>query len=220
MSTHRIAICLALALLLTGAGLLHPVSGVGAREFQVASQSYLGGAEMTVSYNASSTATVGSNLTVTAQVTVGNFSGSELYVRDYVLVVTLFCDDRSSNVTAGSQVPTQRFLYPGARWGPFNVTVPVTESDTGLRQGEDANASLTLSLIADIAYSSPGYGISGYTPVSGGGSAWVVVSDPAGASSSPVPTPALSVPVIPSALVGGGLALLALRIAFFRVRRD
>lgn len=213
----RVVVFAALAILLLSASLYHPANAASAKDFEVTSQNYLGQADMTVAYNASATAVVGDNLTVGVEVYVGNFTGSDLYVRDYVLVATLFSDDHSTNASVGSPAPTQRFLYPGARWGPFIVSIPVTAEDTGLSPGQDVNASLTLDLITDVAYSAPGYGIGGYYPVSGEGSAWVEISSPGPVVTAPA---GLGVPVVPTVLVGGGVALLAFRLTLFRAKRD
>jgi hypothetical protein len=101
------------------------------------------------------------------------------------------------------------------------LSIPLTEADTGLSPGRSANASLTLYLITDIYYDSPGYRLSGYSPVFGDGSAFVVVTDPGNSQASTVGgdgdvgrgAPALLLPAI---LVGTGLLLLIIRIAAFR----
>jgi hypothetical protein len=200
--------------------LIQPTSGATfSRQFDVSSQSYLGYDKLTVSYNASATAVVGTNLTVGALVSVDNMTGSELYVRDYVLLVTLFCDDHTVKSSVGSPTPTQRYLYPGARWGPLNVSVPLTEEDTGLSPGQTANASVTLSLITDISYSEPGYGVSGYTPVFGESSTFVLIHDPGSQQSATGGSAGLSLPLLPSLLFGGGVLLLVVRVTAFRTRR-
>jgi hypothetical protein len=196
----------------------HPASGSTlTKQFEVSSQSYLGSDQLTVTYNSTATATVGTNLTVSALVSVDSLTGSEQYVRDYVMLVTLFCNDHATNGSAGSPTPTQRYLYPGARWGPFNVSIPLTEADTGLAPGEGANASVTLSLITDISFSAPGYGLGGYAPVSGDGSTFVQIQDPGALQASPAGAPVF--PFLPSILVVGGVALLAVRLAVFRPRK-
>jgi hypothetical protein len=190
-------------------------------QFHVTSQSYLGYVQFTVSYDTSGTAIVGANLTVSAVVSVDNLTESEDYVRDYVMVATLLCDDHSVNTSVGSPEPIQRFLYQGAEWGPLEFSIPLTEADTGLSPGQSANASVTLNLITDVYYDSPGYRLSGYSPIFGDGSAFVVVSDPGTAQASTVGgeggigrgAPAL---LLPSILVGTGVFLLIVRIAAFR----
>jgi hypothetical protein len=212
--------------LLMSAAFVQPASGQSlSKQFEVTSQSYLGYVQLDASYNASSAAVVGTNLTVSATVSVENLTGSELYVRDYVMLATLLCNDRSVNASAGSPLPTQRYLYQGASWGPFNVSIPLTEANTGLSPGQAANATLTLSLITDIYYDSPGdspvgYSYSGYTPLFGDGITIVQVQDPGGQQAVTAASTGPSVPLLPSILVGTGVLLLLVRVTVFRKRRD
>ena len=199
--------------------LAKPASGeTYAKQFEVTSQSYLGYAQFTVSYNAPASAVVGTNLTVSAVVTVNDLTGAENDVRDYVLLVILFCDNHSVNGSQGSPTPTQRYLYPGAFWGPLNFSIPLTEGDTGLSPGDTANASVTLRLITDISYDSPGYRLSGYAPVFGDGSTFVLVQDPGTAGAASRGAAVQGVPLVPSLLVGCGVVLLAASIGLFRSR--
>lgn len=200
---------------------MQPTSGeTFSKQFEVTSQSYLGYAQLTTSYNVSATAAVGTNLTVSAVVSVDNLTGSEQYVRDYVLLVILLCDDHSVNSSLGSPTPTQRYLYQGARWGPLNFTIPLTQGDTGLSPGQGANASITLRLVTDISYDSPGYRLSGYSPVFGDGSSFVEIQDPGSQQLATTGQPNPALPLLPSLLVGGGLLLLAVRVAVFRKRSE
>src|ERR1035437_4751675 len=136
------------------------------------------------------------------------------------MVVILLCGDHSVNSSVCSPEPTQRYLYQGARWGPFNVSIPLTEEDTGLSLGQTANASLTLRLITDVSYDSPGYRLSGYAPVFGDGAIFVQIHDPGSQQYSNTPAGSIgqNFPLLPSLLVGGGLLLLAARIILFRTR--
>jgi hypothetical protein len=198
---------------------VHPASGVApAGQFEVTSQSYLGYAQFTVTYNASAGATVGTNVTVSAMVSVDNLTGSEQYVRDYVLLVILLCGDHSVNSSLGSPEPTQSYLYQGARWGPLDFSIPLTEEDTGLSPGQSANASITLRLITDVYYDAPGYRLSGYSPIFGDGSTFVIVQDPGGPQAATDGAAGQGFPLIPSLLVGGGVMLLVVRVTVFRAR--
>ena len=199
--------------------LAQPAGGTTyAKQFEVTSQSYLGYAQFTVSYNSSASAAVGTNLTVSAVVTVDSLTGAENDVRDYVLLVILFCNDHSVNSSLGSPTPTERVLYPGARWGPLNYSIPLTDEDTGLSPGQTANASVTLRLITDISYDSPGYRMSGYAPVFGDGSTFVLIHDPGSQQSAQGAAPGKTLPVIPLLLVGCGAALLGVVLTVFRRR--
>jgi len=39
---------------------------------------------------------------------------------------------------------TAPYLYPGATWGPNNVTIPLTAANTGLAKGQTANATVSV----------------------------------------------------------------------------
>jgi hypothetical protein len=188
------------------------------KQFEVTSQSYLGYAQFTVSYNTPASAVVGTNLTVSAVVTVNELTGAENDVRDYVLLVIFFCDNHSVNSSQGSSTPTQRYLYPGASWGPLNFSIPLTEGDTGLSPGDTANASLTLRLITDVSYDSPGYRLSGYAPIFGDGGTFVLIQDPGTPEAASRGAVVQGVPLMPSLLVGCGTVLLAASIGLSRTR--
>jgi hypothetical protein len=171
-----------------------------------------------VSYSAPASAVVGKNLTVSAMVTVNDLTGAENDVRDYVLVVILFCNEHSVNSSQGSPTPTQRYLYPGAFWGPLNFSIPLTEQDTGLSPGDSANASVTLRLITDVSYDSPGYRLSGYAPVFGDGSTFILIQDPGKPEAASRGAVVQGVPLMPSVLVGCGVVLLAASTRLSRSR--
>lgn len=219
IDSSRCLLVATLAMLLMGTALAHPASAESfTRQFEVTSQTYLGDAELTVSYNASAEAVVGGNLTVTAMVSVDNLTGAENYLRDYVLVATLLSDDRSVNTSVGSPTPTQRYLYPGARWGPLNLSIPLTQTDTGLFPGRTVNASLTLSLITDVSYVqyySAVNSVHGYAPVFGDGMASVLVLDPGPQQTTSQGT-GRGVQEIPLLLVAGGAFLTAVCFTVFR----
>ena len=63
--------------MVSSAALAQPAnSATSSKQFQVTSQSYLGYDQFTVSYNASTTGVVGTNLTVSAIVSIDNLTGS------------------------------------------------------------------------------------------------------------------------------------------------
>lgn len=207
--------------MLISASLAHPASGANStKQFEVTSQSYLGYAQFTVSYNSSATAVVGTNLTVSATVLVDNLTGAEEYVRDYVLVAILFCNDHSVNSSVGSPTPTQTYLYPGAHWWGLNFSIPLTKGDTGLSPGQTANASLTLRLITDIEYDSPDYRESGYAPVSGDGSTFVQILAPGTLHAATEMTANQGVEWPQFLVVGAGALILVVSFTAFRRRAE
>lgn len=224
IESSRYLLLATIAILLVGTAFAHPVSAESFnRQFEVNSQTYLGDAQLTVSYNASAEVVVGGNLIVTAMVSVDNLTGAEQYLRDYVLVATLLSDDHSVNSSVGSPTPTQRYLYPGARWGPLNFSIPLTQADTGLSPGQTVNASLTLSLITDVSYFSY-YAAnnqgSGYAPVFGDGGTFVLIRDPATLQTTAQGGPGIHARPLSFLLFGGGALVLAVTFAAFRKPRQ
>ncbi len=64
--------------------------------------------------------------------------------------------------TPSKQVTTQKvqndvILYQGARWGPFNVTLDVNDSQSGLSPGQVANATVFANLVVYEQYDNPAY---------------------------------------------------------------
>ncbi len=62
--------------------------------------------------------------------------------------------------TAGKQVMTQEArnnvtLYQGGRWGPFNMTLDVNDSQAGISSGQVANATVFANLVVYEAYDDP-----------------------------------------------------------------
>ena len=137
---------------------------------------------------------------------VDTLTGLAVYLQNYGLVLTL---------SIGANQPLEKsvrvdgltngtFLYQGARWGPVNMTIPMTTSILGSTPN-GGNASLSLSFDTDVWYIYQGTGAS--YPESGQkliGS--VQIQAPTQSSSFPLLIPALVV-VIAIAIVGFTLAL-------------
>lgn len=64
--------------------------------------------------------------------------------------------------TPTKQVTTQKFendviLYQGSRWGPFNVTLDLNASQTGLSPGQVVDATVFANLVVYEQYDNPVY---------------------------------------------------------------
>lgn len=62
--------------------------------------------------------------------------------------------------TQSKQVATQKAqnnvtLYQGGRWGPFNMTLDINDSQAGLSAGQVANATVFANLVVYEAYDDP-----------------------------------------------------------------
>ncbi len=139
--------------LLTDASVLAAPSTM-AGSTQMSSSTASGGVDSyTVDYSFPSTVQTGSNLTVTVTLLVSKLSGFGEYISNYAIQVMVYVDfAHVLRGTLGSNMSLQGspYLYPGARWGPYNVTIPVTESNTGLAPGHSAEANLTIALQNEV----------------------------------------------------------------------
>jgi hypothetical protein len=138
----------------------------------------VGDTAYTVDYSYPSVAQVGSNLTVALTLHVDSLTGLVEYVFNYALVVEVFVgqDVLNGSIYSGNGAP---FLYPGATWGPNNVTIPLTEDDTGLSPGASANASVTIMLENTLWWGGQ-LSVFHTEPAMQGSAANIVIQNPAG----------------------------------------
>jgi len=136
--------------------LLMPLQGVSAAvqtgTIQLANTLAYGNTAYSVDYSYPSTGQVGSNLTVMVSLHVIALTGLVEYVNQYRLHLSVAVG--TQHVLTGDVASDQNssHLYPGSTWGPFNVTIPMTESNTGLVKGQSANATMTVALQDQIWY--------------------------------------------------------------------
>ncbi len=117
-----------------------------------------GSSYFTVNYQYQSTVSTGSNLVVSLTLHVDSITGQEAYILNYEFVVTVYVDlshvlkAAVGEVNLANNTGQGRVLYPGAHWGPVNVTLPVSSSNTGIPTGQlkNANVSITLNFEAWI----------------------------------------------------------------------
>ncbi len=103
-----------------------------------------GSTSYTVSYSYPATAEVGKNLTLSLTMHVDSLSGLIEYAINYFIVVNVFIGNHHLNATISAPNGAP-FLYPGANWGPNNVTIPLTEDNTGVAKGQSANATVSVT---------------------------------------------------------------------------
>jgi hypothetical protein len=138
--------------------LLVPLQGVNAAgqiasgTIQLSNTLAYGNTAYSVAYSYPSIAQVGTNLTVRVSLHVVALTGLVEYVNQYRLHVSAAVG--TQNVLTGDVASDQNssHLYPGSTWGPFNVTIPLTESNTGLVRGQSANVTMTIALQDQIWY--------------------------------------------------------------------
>jgi hypothetical protein len=141
--------------------LLFEFNGVWAAPAQVSGltqssyKSQYGQTTYSIDYEYPSSVSVGSNLTVQVTEHVVNMSGLEDYLSNYRLVVSVSVDAYhvlQGSVTGSIAGPR---LYPGSRWGPIEIEIPVTEANTGLTRGMSINASVGFSIQDQAWYANP-----------------------------------------------------------------
>jgi hypothetical protein len=108
-------------------------STIESGSFQLASSTLLGSSTYTILYKYSSTVQWGKNLTVSILVEVNQLTGVYLYLFMYGITATVFTSNglaTTESITAGNDVPGD-YVYEGAHWGPFNVSIPISHNALG-----------------------------------------------------------------------------------------
>ncbi len=131
--------------------LLVPVQGIGATvqvssgTTQLGNTLTFGTTAYSVDYSYPVMAEVGSNLTIAVSLHVNSLSGVIEYIGGYGFDVYVYIGTQL--VGKDSIIgPQNAHLYPGGTWGPNNATIPLTEGNTGLAEGQSANATVTVIL--------------------------------------------------------------------------
>ena len=135
-----------------------------------------------VIYSHPSAAEVGTNLTLTITLRVVSFTGLVDYIYNYGITARVFAGTHVLNgsVSAGTN-PV--FLYPGAVWGPNNITIPLTEANTGVAKGSSVNATVSLTL-ADLVYFGGQLGITMNEPPMQGDAGSLLIGNSVSSSTS------------------------------------
>lgn len=110
-----------------------------------------------VLYSYPSVAQVGTNLTIQLTLHVNQFTGIVEYIVGYALEAQIFIGSTalSANVFGPAGFNASSFLYPGAYWGPNNLTIPLTAANTGLAEGQSDNATVRITLRDTVYYGVP-----------------------------------------------------------------
>lgn len=69
-------------------------------------------------------------------------------------ILTMSINTPSATVTT-QKINSTQFLYQGARWGPFNMTIDLSASQVGVSPGGVANATVYANLIVYERYNDP-----------------------------------------------------------------
>lgn len=171
-----------------------------------------GATSYAVLYSYPSVADVGSNLTIQLTLHINQFSGIVEYIVGYALKVEVFVGPNvlSDQVFGPAGFNASSFLYPGAYWGPNNLTIPLTAANTGLAEGQSDNATLRITLRDTVYYGVPVIGYQTEPALEASGGSLLIQN---GVASSTTSTSGGSAPaggqsVIPYALLAAGAVLM------------
>ena len=126
-----------------------PVTGKTQFFFQ---DTYIGNATYTVYYEFPSSLSVGSNFTAQVSLQITGLSGLEEYLTNYELSVVL---GLPSGQGLSQYQSNDSPIFPGAIWGPRNITIPITRNDVILSVGQSANASVTIRMSTTVQVGYP-----------------------------------------------------------------
>jgi len=168
-----------------------------------------GKSTFTVYYHLSQTAPVGTSLVVPVKLYVANLTGLMSFLQDYTVKVTFNLNNGKVIVGQAGVNSTQAAenlgagqLHAGQEWGPANVTIPLTESNTGLAVGQQALGNVSMRVDVDVWFNQP---INFFRPEGNQSNVgYVVVSD--GTPSGPAPN------YVGLVLLGLGVIILAVSV--------
>ena len=110
-----------------------------------------------INYSFPSAVSVDRNFTVTVLLGVDQFTGFKSYLEDYSISVAVHLQNGFLvNNTISAYADSDR-LYQGGRWGPTNFTMSIPARDSGIPQGQQQPANLTIRLSGSVWYDEPVY---------------------------------------------------------------
>jgi len=93
---------------------------------------------------------VSTNMTFFVYVT--ELSGWKIQSQTQILEVTI---NTPTEQVVTEKAQNAETLYQGGRWGPFNMTFDLNDSQIGIRPGESTNATIYADLVVYEAYDNP-----------------------------------------------------------------
>lgn len=181
-----------------------------------------GSTSYVVNYTYPATVQVGTNLTISLTLHVGQFSGLIEYITAYELEVQLFIGAQEQQVTlyGPAGFNSSSFLYPGGIWGPNNATFALTQLNTGLTRGQSANATFSVVLLDTDEIGYPYLTYVTEPPMTGSGGTILVenqvASSTTSTSSAATSGPSAGQAILPYALLASGAVLMAAAVFFPR----
>jgi hypothetical protein len=116
----------------------------------------------TVFYHLPQQAQVGTTLTVPIKLYVDNMTKLMSFLQDYTVTVSLRLSTGKSisgqagvNSTQAAENLGAGQLHAGQEWGPVNITLPLTQTNTGLSTGQEALGNATMRVDVDVWFNQP-----------------------------------------------------------------
>ena len=121
-----------------------------------------GASTMTVFYHLPQQVQVGANFTVPIKLYVDNLTDLMSFLLDYSVQVSLTLSNGkviSGQAGVTSSQTSENLgalqLHAGQGWGPVNITMPLTQTNTGLAEGQEGLANATMRINADVWFNQP-----------------------------------------------------------------
>jgi hypothetical protein len=178
-----------------------------------------GNTSYSIGYSYPSTADVGTNLTVAITLQVASLTGLIEYMINWNVDVHVYI---AGQPPLGGEVQAPnggRFEYPGSSLGPFNVTIPLTEANTGLAKGQSANATVSITY-GDVVWIGGVYVYYATEPIMQGAAGSLVIQDAAASTSTSTSPSATGQGAgqnyVPYALLASGAVLMVSAVLLTR----
>jgi len=117
---------------------------------------------LTVFYHLPQQVQVGANFTVPIKLYVDNLTDLMSFLLDYSVQVSLTLNNGrviSGQAGVNSSQTSENLgalqLHAGEGWGPVNITMPLTQTSTGLAVGQQTLANATMRINADVWFNQP-----------------------------------------------------------------
>jgi hypothetical protein len=174
-----------------------------------------GNGTLTVTYLFPSIVSVGSNLTGGVSLQINQLNGLQEFLTIYEISVLLTLPN-GRGLT--QYVSSTGQLYPGAIWNPSNLTILVTQENTGLASGQAVNASVSIRLDTTTAVGFPVYEYHPHTDAKAIGEITIANGRTVGTGGDQGNSGlALYLPYV---LVGVGVALVSFGVTYPRLFRE
>ena len=149
----KILVCILVGSMIFGSA-PRAVAGSGSVVYTFGSTLAQNQSNYTLSYSIPPVIQAGVKTNMTFFVYLSVLSGWKIQSQRQILQIIINTASRS--VTT-QQVQDTVILYQGGRWGPFNVTLDLNDSQAGLSPGQVVNATVFANLVVYEQYDNPAY---------------------------------------------------------------